>query len=34
MGDSAHAVPAGALAYVDVNTDRGSDAWKTLTDAG
>jgi hypothetical protein len=34
MGDSADAVPAGALAYVDVNTDRESDAWKTLTSLG
>jgi hypothetical protein len=34
MGDSAKAVPAGALAYVDVNTDRDSDAWQTLTSLG
>jgi hypothetical protein len=34
MGDSAHAVPAGALAYIDVNTDRESDAWKTLMSLG
>ena len=34
MGDSAKAVPANALAYVDVNTDRGSDAWQALTDLG
>jgi hypothetical protein len=34
MGDSAKAVPAGALAYVDINTDRDSDAWKTLTALG
>ncbi len=32
MGDSAKAVPATALAYVDVNTDRGSDAWQALTE--
>ncbi len=34
MGDSAKAVPATALAYIDVNTDRGSDAWRTLTSLG
>ena len=34
MGDSAKAVPATALAYVDVNTDRGSDAWQALTELG
>ncbi|MDX6593373.1 MAG: hypothetical protein QOJ13_2569 [Gaiellales bacterium] len=31
---AAEAIPAGALAYADVNLDRDSDAWKQLTDVG
>src|SRR5690349_8681611 len=34
FGDAASSVPAGSLAFVDVNTDRSSDAWKALTDLG
>jgi hypothetical protein len=32
--DSAQAVPAGALLYVDVNTDRESQAWKAMNRLG
>ncbi len=34
FGDAAASVPAGSLAFVDVNTDRSSDAWKALTELG
>ena len=34
FGEAASSVPAGSLAFVDVNTDRSSDAWKALTDLG
>jgi hypothetical protein len=34
FGDAAASIPAGSLAFVDVNTDRSSDAWKALTDLG